>query len=55
MRHATKFIAHCALIAWVVTMVLGCKGTTPPINFYTLTPMPVIQNSDQNQTALRKS
>jgi uncharacterized lipoprotein YmbA len=37
----------------MILMFYGCKGSTPPINFYTLTPIPVTQQPDTEAAALK--
>lgn len=46
MRPVTKVLAPFTLIASVTLMLLSCKGTTPPVRFYTLTPLPESRNVD---------
>ena len=42
-----------ALLLLMVVAVLGCKGSTPPVTFYTLTPIPAIQDAGSGQTILK--
>lgn len=48
---AGKFTRYAIVIIMILTF-FGCKGRTPPINFYTLTPIPVTQNPDTGVAAL---
>ncbi len=45
--------ARYALIMLMVVAVLGCKGSTPPITFYTLTPIAAMQDAGSGQTNLK--
>ncbi len=42
-----------ALLFLMVLTVLGCKGSTPPVTFYTLTPIPAMQDAGSGQTLLK--
>jgi uncharacterized lipoprotein YmbA len=49
---AGKFTRY-AIVIVMILMFYGCKGSTPPINFYTLTPIPVTQQPDTEAAALK--
>ena len=53
MKHTVNMSARYALILLMVVAVFGCKGSTPPITFYTLTPIPAIQDAGNDQTILK--
>ena len=53
MKHTVNMSAPYALIMLMVVAVLGCKGSTPPVTFYTLTPMSVIQDGGSGQASLK--
>ena len=53
MKHAANMSARYALIVLMAVMVFGCKGSTPPVTFYTLTPIPSIQDAGNDQTILK--
>ena len=53
MRHTINISARYALLTLMVVMVFGCKGSTPPVTFYTLTPIPAIQDAGNGQTILK--
>ena len=53
MKHTVNMSARYALILLMVVAVFGCKGSTPPVTFYTLTPIPAIQDAGDNQTILK--
>ena len=53
MRHTANTSARYALIVMMVFTVFGCKGSTPPVTFYTLTPIPAIQNAGNEQAILK--
>jgi hypothetical protein len=37
----------------MMVAVFGCKGSTPPVTFYTLTPIPAIQDGSSGQAILK--
>ena len=45
--------ARYALLLLVMVTVLGCWGSKPPVTFYTLTPIPAIQDAGNDQTILK--
>ncbi len=49
---AGKFTRY-AIVITMILMAFGCKGSTPPINFYTLTPIPVTQGPDNEGLVLK--
>ena len=53
MKHTVNMSARYALILLMVVAVFGCKGSTPPITFYTLTPIPATQDAGGDQTILK--
>ena len=53
MRHTGNMSTRYALLLLMVVAVLGCKGSTPPVTFYTLTPIPAIQDAGSGQTILK--
>ena len=53
MRHTINISARYALIFLMVVTVLGCKGSTPPVTFYTLTSISTIQDAGSGQTILK--
>ena len=53
MKHTVNMSARYALILLMVVAVFGCKGSTPPVTFYTLTPMSVIQDAGSGQSNLK--
>ena len=55
MKHTVNMSARYALILLMVVAVFGCKGSTPPVTFYTLTPIPAIQDAGDNQTILKNA
>jgi len=53
MKPIVNMSAPIALIMLIAVAVLGCKGSTPPVTFYTLTPMSVIQDAGSGQSNLK--
>lgn len=53
MRHTVNMSARYALLLLMVVTVLGCKGSTPPVTFYTLTPIAAMQDAGSSQTNLK--
>ena len=53
MKHTVNMSARYALILLMVVAVFGCKGSTPPVTFYTLTPISAIQDTGNDQTILK--
>jgi uncharacterized lipoprotein YmbA len=53
MKPTSNISARYALIFLMVVTVFGCKGSTPPVTFYTLTPIPAIQGAGSDQTILK--
>jgi len=53
MRHTVNRSTRYALLLLMVLTISGCKGSTPPVTFYTLTPIPAIQNAGSGQTILK--
>ena len=53
MKHTVNMSARYALILLMVVAVLGCKGSTPPVTFYTLTPVSAIQDAGSGETSLK--
>ena len=53
MKHTINMSARYALILLIVVAVFGCKGSTPPVTFYTLTPIPAIQDGGSGQAVLK--
>ena len=53
MRHTVNMSARYALLLLVMVTVLGCWGSKPPVTFYTLTPIPAIQDAGNDQTILK--
>lgn len=53
MKPIVNMSAPTALIMLIAVAVLGCKGSTPPVTFYTLTPMSVIQDAGSGQSNLK--
>jgi len=53
MKHPVNMSTRYALLLLMVVAVLGCKGSTPPVTFYTLTPIPAIQDAGSGQTILK--
>ena len=53
MRHTGNISARYALILFMAVTVFGCKGSTPPVTFYTLTPIAAMQDAGSSQTNLK--
>ena len=54
MRHTVNMSARYASLLLMVFAVLGCwGGSKPPVTFYTLTPMAVMQDAGSGQTNLK--
>ncbi len=53
MKHTINMSARYALILLIVVAIFGCKGSTPPVTFYTLTPIPAIQGGGSGQVILK--
>ena len=53
MKHPVNMSTRYALLLLMVVAVLGCKGSTPPVTFYTLTPIPAIQDAGSGQSILK--
>jgi uncharacterized lipoprotein YmbA len=53
MRCLAGRLTRYAIVITMTLMVFGCKGHTPPVNFYTLTPIPVTQGPDTEGSALK--
>lgn len=53
MRYTVNMSARYALIMLMVVTVMGCKGSTPPVIFYTLTPIAAIQDTGSGQHNLK--
>ena len=51
--HTVNMSARYALLLLMVVAVLGCKGSTPPVTFYTLTPIAAMQDAGSSQTNLK--
>lgn len=52
MRHTLKRFIPVALV-FVCMTVIGCRSASPPVTFYTLTPVPVAQVPDSDKDALK--
>jgi uncharacterized lipoprotein YmbA len=50
MRHTINISARYVLLILMAVTVFGCKGSTPPVTFYTLTPISAIQDAGNDQT-----
>jgi len=54
MKHTVNMSARYALITVMLFMMFGCwGGRTPPVTFYTLTPIPEVQDAGNDQTILK--
>jgi len=53
MKHPVNMSTRYALLLLMVVAVLGCKGSTPPVTFYTLTPVSAIQDAGSGETSLK--
>lgn len=53
MKPTINMSARYAFIILMMVAVFGCKASTPPISFYTLTPIPATQDGGSGQTVSR--
>ncbi|MBW2251305.1 MAG: membrane integrity-associated transporter subunit PqiC [Deltaproteobacteria bacterium] len=53
MRTLQNFSTSCLVICLLVLMVTGCRSSTPPVSFYTLTSLPMMEMESHEQSAVR--
>jgi len=53
MRNLQNFSTPCLIICLLVLMVTGCRSSSPPVSFYTMTYLPMMEMESHEQSAIR--
>ena len=53
MRNLQNFSTPCLVICLLVLMVAGCRSSSPPVSYYTLTSPPGMEMESHDQSAVR--
>ncbi len=53
MRNLQNFSAPCLVICLLALMAAGCRSSTPPVEFYTLASLPIMEMESHEQSAVR--
>jgi uncharacterized protein len=53
MRNLQNFSTPCLVICLLALMAAGCRSSTPPVEFYTLASLPMMEMESHEQSAIR--